>query len=94
MYTGTIHATMTLTGGELVGLNWIAAEGHSTGARCLRYDVLVGPDPITSLLPIYIRIRCEASLKGSDRKRHQTVLEDWLMIYPRKCGTSKDTVNN
>lgn len=80
--TGTVHGTVTMQGGGLVGINYIAIEGHHAGARCFRYELNTNLDDIKDILPIYAD-QLEASLGGNDRKRHQIVLKDWLTIYPR-----------
>ena len=96
MSTGTIHMTITLEAGVLVGLNWVAAECHRAGARCFEYEICANlENDFSNVLGIYAD-QLEASLNGWDEVRHQEVLEDWMFIYPllvTACNLpSKETV--
>ena len=98
MSTGTIHMTITLEAGVLVGLNWVAAECHRAAARCFEYEICANlEDDFSTVLGIYVYAdELEASLNGWDEVRHQEVLEDWKIIYPllvTACNSpSKETV--
>ena len=82
MYTGTIHMTITLEGGVLVGINWVAAEGHYAAARCFQYEIRTRlEDDISNVLGIYAD-QLDISLAGCDQFRHREVLEEWIIIYP------------
>lgn len=96
MSTGTIHMTITLEAGVLVGLNWVAAECHRAAARCVEYEICANlENDFSTVLGIYAD-QLEASLDGWDEVRHQEVLEDWIIIYPllvTACNLpSKETV--
>ena len=82
MYTGTIHMTITLEAGLLVGINWVVSESHRAAARCFRYEIRAClEDDISSVLAIYAD-QLETSLEGWDEVRHQEVLEEWISVYP------------
>jgi hypothetical protein len=34
LFAGTIHLTITLKGGMLVGINWVSAKHHYAAVRC------------------------------------------------------------
>ena len=99
MYTGTIHMTITLEAGVLVGINWVAAESHRVAARCFRYEIVARlENDFNSVLAIYAD-QLEASLEGLDEIRHREVLEDWINICPllmngcKASSTSKTVAN-
>jgi len=82
MYTGTIHMTITLEAGILVGINWVASECPCVAARCFRYEVCAHlENDISSVLAIY-EDQLEASLNGWNEVRRREVLEDWITIFP------------
>ena len=71
MYTGTIHMTITLEVGVLVGIDWVAAECHRVAARCFRYEIVARlENDFHSVLAIYAD-QLEASLEGLDEVRHR-----------------------
>ncbi len=82
MYTGTIHMTITLEAGILVGINWVASECSRVAARCFRYEICAHlENDISSVLAIY-GDQLEASLNGWNEVRRREVLEDWITIHP------------
>ena len=97
MYTGTIHMTITLEAGVLVGINWVAAECHCVAARCFRYEICARlEDDISNVLKIYVD-QLDMSLAGYDQVRHREVLDEWTITYPlliKECGTpTSDTLS-
>jgi len=80
MYTGTIHMTVTLEPGILVGINWVASECPCVAARCFRYEICAHlENDISSVLAIN-GDQLEASLNGWNEVRRREVLEDWITI--------------
>ncbi len=81
MCTGTIHMTITMEGGPLVGINYVSAEGHCAGARCFRYEMIARLERDSSTIFTIYADQLEASLEGNNQVRHQSVLQDWAINY-------------
>lgn len=52
---GTLHATLTLKGGWLAGMNWFAGVGHRAAARSMWYEIKVatGRPELIKVLAMY-----------------------------------------
>ena len=96
-FAGTIHATITLEPGLLVGITWISAENHRPAARCFKLELSTD---VEENLPGLFRIiadQIESSLQGFNSDRHREVLQDWTTYYPlmvRKCANMPAGLHN
>jgi len=81
MYSGTIHATITLESGILVGINWVSVESYRPAFRCFAYEMTVDLESdFGNILGILV-LQLEASLQGLDHTGHEKVISDWVDIY-------------
>lgn len=76
MFTGTIHFTITLEPGILVGINWVSAECYRAGARCFQYEIDTNLEEDHSGAFEIFANQLDAALDGCDEDLHRVVFED------------------
>ncbi|KAI9706538.1 MAG: hypothetical protein M1836_003544 [Candelina mexicana] len=78
---GWIHATMTLSGGFLAGISFLAAESVMVTAKCLAMDLRLAPDDFEENCTNYLN-GLNVALKARDATIAWQAVDSWTYIRP------------
>lgn len=81
---GTIHATYTVVGGVLTGLNWVHSENYRISCRIMRYELEMDLETSWDGLLWLFVAQLEASLNAPHVEHVSTfVLREWIPLASR-----------
>lgn len=95
LFSGTIHATITLDSGPLVGINWLSAETYNPALRCIEYEFRTEVEDVAVVLAFYIEqiIPPLGRDENGDIEILQHVVASRQLIFDKCKEPSKETVD-